>query len=57
MELQIKVFMNVDALRDNKCVFERIVTTSDKIYTPYDNLVSSLKFMYGPSSVITFNIK
>lgn len=57
MELQIKVFMNVDALRDNKCVFERIITTSDKIYTPYDNLVSSLKFMYGPSSVITFNIK
>lgn len=49
--------MNVDALKNNQCVFERILTTNDSLKTPFEELIGSLKFLYGASSVVEFNIK
>lgn len=56
MEIQIQVFSNVDALQNRKVLFERIVTVHESINVPYQSLIDDLKFMFGSSVVITFNV-
>lgn len=57
MEVQLKVFLGVSAMQENKCVFERIVNVSDSLKFPFDSLVSNMKLLYGTSAIITFNVK
>ena len=56
MEIQIQVFSNVDALQNRKVLFERIVSVHDSISVPYQSLIDDLKFLFGSSVVVTFNI-
>lgn len=56
MEIQIQVFANVDALNNRNKLFERIVNVDDSLKVPYENLVRDLKFLFGQSSIVTFNV-
>lgn len=57
MEVQLKVFLGVSAMQENKCVFEHIVNVSDSVWFPFDSLVSNMKLLYGTSAIVTFNVK
>ena len=57
MQLQIKVFMGVSAMEENNRVFERIIVVHDDLHIPYESLVSDLKFLFGSSCIVSFNIK
>ena len=57
MEVQLKVFLGVSAMQENKCVFERIVNVSYSVRFPFDSLVSNMKLLYGTSAIVTFNVK
>lgn len=57
MQIQLKVFSGVSALQENNRLFERIVEVHDDISVPYESLISDLKFLFGSSAVITFNIQ
>lgn len=56
MQLQIKVYSNVSALEENKRLFERIIEVNDSTYIPFESLVRDLKFLFGSSCVVTFNV-
>lgn len=56
MQLQIRVFMSVSSMSENKFLFERIVEVSGDLYVPYDSLVRDLKFLFGSSCVVSFNV-
>ena len=56
MEVQLKGFLGVSAMQENKCVFERIVNVSDSVRFPFDSLVSNMKLLYGTSAIVTFNV-
>lgn len=56
MQLQIKVFAGVSSLDSGKSLFERIIDVHDDLQIPYESLVKDLKFMFGSSCVISFNI-
>lgn len=56
MEIQIQVFANVDALNNRNKLFERIVNVDDSLKVPYENLVRDLKFLFGQSAIVTFNV-
>lgn len=57
MQLQIKVFSGVSAMDENNRLFERIIDLHDDLQIPYASLVSDLKFMFGSSIIVQFNIK
>ena len=57
MQLQIKVFMGVSAMQENNRVFERIVDVHGDLQIPYESLVHDLKFLFGSSAIISFNIQ
>lgn len=52
--LIIKVYCNEDAFRAQKKMFERILNLPESVSVDSDSLVSSLKFLFGSQSVITF---
>lgn len=56
MQLQIKVFSGVSALNNDNKLFERIIDVRDDLQIPYDSLVKDLKFMFGSSCIVSFNI-
>ena len=56
MEIQIQVFSNIDALQSRKVLFERIISVHDSISIPYQSLVDDLKFLFGSTVVVTFNV-
>lgn len=56
MQLQIKVFSGVNAMSNDNKIFERIVDVHDDLQIPFDSLVKDLKFMFGASCVVSFNI-
>lgn len=56
MQLQIKVFSGVHALESGNKIFERVIDVQDDLYVPYESLVRDLKFMFGSSCVVSFNI-
>lgn len=39
-----------------KKVYDKLIEIDDSICVPYTNLLSSLKFLYGSDSIITFSI-
>jgi hypothetical protein len=51
--LRIKVYLNSQA---DKPLYVRCVEVPDTIRIPYESLVSDLKFLYGASSVIDFEL-
>lgn len=57
MQLQIKVFMNVSALSGNSSCFERLIDCHDDLQIPFESLVKDLKFMFGASCVVSFNVQ
>lgn len=56
MQLQIKVFSNVSALEKNARIFERVIEVNDSVSVPYESLISNLKFLYGSSVIVSFNV-
>lgn len=56
MQLQIKVFSGVSSLQSDSRLFERIVEVHDDISVPYSTLISDMKFLFGSSCVISFNV-
>ena len=56
MQLQINVFSGVNAMSNDNKIFERIVDVHDDLTIPFDSLVKDLKFMFGASCVVSFNI-
>lgn len=57
MQLQIKVFSGLTALQSDSKLFERIVDVHDDLSVPYESLVSNLKFLFGNSTVVQFNLQ
>lgn len=55
-QFQILVFQNVDSKRENKRLFERVVEVNDALSIPFSSLLSDLKFLFGSSCIVTFNI-
>lgn len=56
MQLQIKVFSGVSAMNDNSRLFERLVEVHDDISVPYSSLIADMKFLFGASCVVSFNV-
>ena len=56
MQLQIKVFLNLNALNENKPCFERFIDVHEQIIVPYSTIIDTLKFMYGSNVIISFNV-
>ena len=56
MQLQIKVFSGVSALQENNRLFERIIDIHDDLKIPYESLVLDMKFLFGNSCVVSFNV-
>lgn len=56
MQLQIKVFSGVSALNNDNKLFERIIDVHDDLQIPYESLVHDLKFLFGSSCIVSFNI-
>lgn len=56
MQLQIKVYSNVNALESNNRLFERIIEVNDSVHIPFEALVSNFKFLYGQSVIVSFNV-
>ena len=56
MQLQIKVFSGVNAMSNDNKIFERIVDVHDDLAIPFESLVKDLRFMFGASCVVSFNI-
>lgn len=56
MQLQIKVFSGVSSMESNNRIFERIIDVHDDLQIPYESLVKDLKFLFGSSCIVSFNI-
>ena len=56
MQLQIKVFFGVSSMEANQRLFERVIDVHDDLVIPYESLVKDLKFMFGSSCIVSFNI-
>lgn len=56
MQLQIKVFAGVSSMDSGNKLFERIVDVHDDLQIPFDSLVKDLKFMFGSTCVVSFNV-
>lgn len=56
MQLQIKVFTGVSAMENGKQIFERVIDVHDDLSIPYESLVKDMKFLFGSSCVVSFNI-
>lgn len=56
MQLQIKVFSGVSSMQENNRLFERIIDVHDDISVPYSSLIQDLKFLFGSSCIVSFNV-
>lgn len=56
MQLRIKVFSSVNAMNDNNRLFERLVELHDDLLVPYSSLVNDMKFLFGSSCIVSFDI-
>lgn len=56
MQLRIKVFSGINAMNDNNRLFERLVDLHDDLLVPYSSLVSDMKFLFGSSCIVSFDI-
>ena len=56
MQLQIKVFSGVSSMQENNRLFERIIDVHDDLVIPYESLVKDLKFLFGSSCIVSFNV-
>lgn len=56
MSLQISVYLNKESFRNCKPCFQRLVDLDPSIVVPYHSLASDLKFLYGSSCVISFDL-
>jgi len=56
MRLQIMIFLNDTSFRNGSEVFERIIDVDNSLSIPYESLVTSLRFMFGFNSIISFNL-
>lgn len=54
--LQVQVFANEKNLRDNRRLFERVVSVPDDSEILYTEIVKSLRFLFGERVIINFNI-
>lgn len=53
---QVQVFANEKNLRDNRRLFERVVSVPDDSEILYTEIVKSLRFLYGEHVIINFNL-
>lgn len=53
---QVQIFANEKNLRDNRRLFERVVSVPDDSAILYAEIVKSLRFLYGERVIINFNI-
>lgn len=56
MQLQIRVFSGISAMESNNRLFERIIEVHDDISVPYSSLISDMKFLFGSSCIVSFNV-
>lgn len=56
MSLQILVYLNKESFRNGKPCFQRLVDLDPSIVVPYHSLASDLKFLYGSSCVVSFDL-
>lgn len=54
--LQVQVFANEKNLRDNRRLFERVVSVPDDTDIIYSDIVKSLRFLFGEHVIINFSI-
>lgn len=54
--LQVQVFANEKNLRDNRRLFERVVSVPDDTDIIYSEIVKSLRFLFGEHVIINFSI-
>ena len=57
MQIQVRVFLGMSALNDNNRIFERIIDIHDDVIPPMESLYRDLKFLFGSSSIIQFNLQ
>ena len=55
-EMQLQVFLNEQAHVTGKRVFERVVSVNDACAIPFENLIKSMRFLYGQKAIINFKI-
>lgn len=56
MQLQIRVYSGVSSMADNNRLFERIVEVHDDLSIPFESLVKDMKFLFGSSCIVSFNV-
>lgn len=56
MQLQIKIFSGVSSMSENNRLFERIVEVHDDLSVPFESLVKDMKFLFGSSCIVSFNV-
>lgn len=56
VELQIQVYANWEAKVSGKRLFERIVESNDACSIDFNTLHRALFFLFGDSSIVSFNI-
>lgn len=54
--LQVQVFANEKNLRDNRRLFESVVSVPNDSAILYAEIAKSLRFLYGERVIINFNI-
>ena len=50
--MEVSVYMNLEARKNDKAVFKRVVVCPDTF--SYDGFVTSMRSVFGPSCVIEF---
>lgn len=56
INLQVQVFANEKNLRDNRRLFERVVSVQDDSDIIYTEIVKSLRFLFGEHVIINFSL-
>lgn len=56
MQLQVKVYSGVSSMKEENKLFERIVDVHDDVLIRYQSIFETLKFLYGSSCVVQFNL-
>lgn len=56
MQLQVKVFSGVSSMNENNRLFERIIEVHDDVIVPYSSLIQDMKFLFGNSCIVAFNV-
>lgn len=53
----LKVYINEDAARLGKCQLERHICPPPGVRVPFEEIISSMKFLFGANAVVQFNVE